>query len=258
MTGKELAEYIEQTEMKIEEVLTNFPDLEGSLEDKKARIRMVRAFTHDHITNHPNAKIPSDLEVYAVSVLKKVLSVDHETRHIDYSPMYQHIAQYNLTISRVCEILGISNNTRNLISNNKLVHMSVLKKISDFLECDINDLFVFISEEERIRRLEKFALYKSPKKGEYSINAANILQGMDEGYRVNIVKQATRDKNRLAERILRSGSASNEFDEEILADLRNLIAHGGDPMDFILLNTLMNNDSQQTSEESSEDAGENE
>lgn len=256
MTGKELDHHIEQVERKIAELEKSFSELESNLGDKQAQLRTLRLFTEKYTSEASEEIVPANVEVYALKVLKKVLAADHEPRHIDYSPMYQYIAKYNLTISRVCEILGISNNTRNLISNNKLVHMSVLKKIADFLECDINELFVFISEEERIRRLEKFAFYKSVKKGEDTIDTADLLQGIVEGYRVDLTRQATRDMNTIFNRFENGPTAqkiASNIGDEGWAKVRNLLAHEDDPLFYLLLNNLMKTESAESVEGTDEE-----
>lgn len=246
MTGEQLDKYIESIENMMTDMEKKFPDIVDRMKGKRDQLKILKIVTDEERNdNLKHEELSADLNEYSVKVIKNLIIPKAEETYIDYSPLYKEVSKYGLSLSRVCDILGISHNTRNLISKNKLVHLSVLKKIADFLECPTDDLFTFIDKEEHSRRLEKQAFFGT---GNNSNTLMSILQRMDHEYpetkgeendtiteekpeyKATIPRQARRDKNdsrknpkyRIIEQFI------NQIGSDDLISLRNQIVHGQD------------------------------
>lgn len=248
MTGEELNEYIARINQMLLNMEDKFPELSDSIDDKMGKIAVLEYFTEKERLEHPKDELSTDAHQYVTEVVQELLTSGPETpkTYIDYSPMYMEIAKYSLNISRICEILGISNNTRSLISKNKLVHISVLKKIADFLECTVKDLFEFIDEDEHLRRLEKHALFNTNHKSNRYTDPVRILQdmnGVDIEADAENIRQARRDNKY----IIGAGHGNRRIMDHLVENmdgrertvLRHNIAHNRDKIVSDFVNSVM-------------------
>lgn len=248
MTGEQLNEYIARINQMLINMEDKFPELSESINDKRGQIAVLEYFTENERLEHPEDELSSDAHQYATKAVQELLTSGPEVpkTYIDYSPMYMEIAKYSLNISRICEILGISNNTRSLISKNKLVHISVLKKIADFLDCTVKDLFEFIDEDEYLRRLEKHALFNTNHKSDRYTDPVSILQDMNgvdiETYSENI-RQVRRDNKY----IIGAGQGNRRIMDHLVENmdgrertvLRHNLAHNRDKIVSDFVNSVM-------------------
>lgn len=220
MTGEQLNEYINRINQMLLDMEDKFPELSNLVDDKRGQVALLEYFTERERHVNPEDELVPDAHQYVTKAIQEILSSGNEVpkTYIDYSPMYMEIAKYSLNISRICEILGISNNTRSLISKNKLVHLSVLKKIADFLDCTVKDLFDFIDEDEHLRRLEKHALFNTNHKSDRYTDPVSILQDINgtdiETYSENL-KQARRDNKY----IVGSGQGNRKILDQLVENM---------------------------------------
>nr|DAI78502.1 MAG TPA: Cro/C1-type HTH DNA-binding domain protein [Caudoviricetes sp.] len=201
MTGEQLNQYIERIRESLDSLESAHPELVESLKMKRVQLDLLAYFSKDARENYLNTDIPTDQEAYAKTAIETLVmnNAGHPKSYISYAPMYMEIAKYSLSISRVCDILGISANIRSLISKNKPVHGSVLKKISDFLECGVDDLIETIDHDEHIRRLTKHSIFKTSSKNNEYTDLVKILEEalgkQHDTSEENSPKMARRDSN---------------------------------------------------------------
>lgn len=106
---------------------------------------------------------PVDIQL-ASKLMRIYLDLPKSKTIISYSPMYEQIAKYDLSLSSACALAGINTTIRKQIKDGKTVHIDNLLKLADILECNVSDLFEEITEVEFNRRADrKKQMQRSPK-----------------------------------------------------------------------------------------------
>lgn len=248
MTGEQLNQYIERISTSIDLMEKSHPEIMGRLKSMRAQISAIEYLTKDARENNPSKELSNEMESYVTIAVESLLmdSDGKPKKHISYAPMHMEIAKYNLNISRVCDILGISANIRSLLNKNKHVNISILKKIADFLECGVDDLIETIDHTEYIRRLKKYVVFKTPAKEEKNTDLVKILHEITGKQLDN-----KDDKSRMARRDLDyrpgTGKAVKKIFDEMIENmderhrkvLRNNVAHNTEKASFEFIASIL-------------------
>ena len=248
MTGDQLNQYIERIRMSLDLMEKNYPEITGILKGKRAHLSLLEYFTKEAREQYSSEELPGDQNSYAATSIENLVmnNAGHPKNHLNYAPMYMEIAKYNLSISRVCDVLDISPNIRTLLSKNKPVHVSVLKKIADFIDCGVDDLIETIDHDEHVRRLEKHAVFKTASKNDEYTDLVKILDevsGKQQDTSEENPRQVRRDSNnppgsgRIVKKIM--DELVENMDEKTRTILRNNVAHNTDSTTFDFISSVL-------------------
>lgn len=114
-------------------------------------------------------------------ILATHIGFNKKSAHLSYAPLSGILAKYNITITALCDALGFSAGVRSNLVNNRPVNVTVLNKIAVLLNCEIDDMVEFISENEVRRRLHFGRLVKnSPKLIETAMDGQYAPSYLDE------------------------------------------------------------------------------
>lgn len=163
MTGEQLETFIDMLYSLLEDFQERYPEHRNDINEKLHILTVLDKVSGDERDDYYEEEMSKNMTAYALSNINKIILGSPGTKHIDYSPMHGMIAKYGLKLSNVCEYLGITSNVRTSISKNETVHMDILVQISDFLECDPNDLFTFIDSQEKSKRELKELMVRESK-----------------------------------------------------------------------------------------------
>lgn len=247
MTGEQLNKYLEEINQALDMMAINYPEISASIKNKKAQLHAIEFFTKESREDSPTKELPPEQNAYAKTAIENLLVDERRapSHYISYAPMHMEIAKYSLSLSRVCDILGISANIRSLLSKNKPVHMSVLKKIADLLECGVDDLIETVEYNEYIRRLEKHALYRTISKNDNQIDLVELLHEVtgkrdDQG---DIPRRARRDQH-ISPYSIKSikkifDDVIENMDDDQRKILRNTVVHNTDNVSLEFINSIL-------------------
>lgn len=247
MTGEQLDKYLKEINQSLDVMAINYPEISASIKSRKTQLHAIEFFTKDFREGTPTKELSPEQNAYVKVAIENLL-VD-ETRapnhYISYAPMHMEIAKYSLSLSRVCEILGISANIRSLLSKNKPVHISVLKKIADLLECGVDDLIETVEHGEYIRRLEKHAIYRTISKNDDQIDLVELIHEVTgkQDDQENIPRQARRD-HRVPPQSSKSikkifDDVIENMDDDQRKILRNTVVHSTDNVSLEFINSIL-------------------
>ncbi|OIN67433.1 hypothetical protein BLD48_05970 [Exiguobacterium sp. KRL4] len=167
MNGEQLTRYIELLHHVLDEIEDDSPSLEGNVKNLRHELVVLERISELDREENMDTALPEGLTSYAKRIINKVLVGSPKDKHIDYSPMYALIARYGIKLSNMCDYLNINSTIRTSISKNETVHMDTLIQISEFLECEVNDLYTFITSSEKLNRQMKANLTKFDETTEY-------------------------------------------------------------------------------------------
>lgn len=136
-------------------------------------------------------KLDDDSYGFILIAIKEILAdyvgLDKGKTHISYAPLSGILAKYNLTITALCDAIGFSAGVRSNLVNNRPVNMVVLNKIAVLLNCELDDMIEFISENEVRRRFSFGRLIKdSPKLIEAATDGQYEPAYLDEDAKYNM------------------------------------------------------------------------
>lgn len=89
------------------------------------------------------------------------LNLNKDMSHVSYAPLAGTLAKYSLTITSLCDAIGVSAGVRSNLVNNRPVNIHVLNRIAMLLNCGLDDIVEFISESEARSRLRFGKMVKS-------------------------------------------------------------------------------------------------
>lgn len=167
MNGEQLTRYIDLLHDVLDKIEDESPSLENNIKNLKHELVILERLSEIDREDNVDEALPEEVTSYAKRIINKVLVGSPKDKHIDYSPMYALIARYGIKLSNMCDYLNINSTIRTSISKNEPVHMDTLIQISEFLECEVNELFTFITSEEKLNRQMKANLTKFDETIEY-------------------------------------------------------------------------------------------
>lgn len=92
------------------------------------------------------------------------------TSHFSYIPLFRTLAKRKLKLTDIHKQTNISETTLAKLKKNEAVSLLVLKKISTYLQCDINSIMTFSSDPySRIKKFELIIKQPIPDDYEYTI-----------------------------------------------------------------------------------------
>lgn len=85
-------------------------------------------------------------------ILTHQLGLGVNASHVSYAPLAGTLAKYGISTTEMCKAIGVGAGVRKALLNDRPVSTFVLNKIAVLLNCGVDDVVEFVSEEELIRR----------------------------------------------------------------------------------------------------------
>lgn len=85
-------------------------------------------------------------------ILANHLGLGTRASHVSYAPLAGTLAKYGISTTEMCKAIGVGAGVRKALLNDRPVSTFILNKITVLLNCGVDDVVEFVSEEELLRR----------------------------------------------------------------------------------------------------------